>query len=238
MTYNRTGLTLANGTVTGPLVFELHAGREWGGTGCNTQFNFVRNGTWKITVHYAGAPCSNIRVPVTINQADTPTAAFTFYQTPNFAFEINFSSTVQNADSIYWDFMGLGSSNAANPSFTFPVYSTYNVCLTAFNDCGSSTFCEIVSIDPWSVSENALSQNLKLYPNPNTGRFEMNYHGFADQIQVELMDSRGRVLLTERLASSNGEFKQSYNLNNWAAGVYMLRINSAEGSALKRVIIQ
>jgi hypothetical protein len=66
----------------------------------------------------------------------------------------------------------------------------------------------------------------------------MNYHGFADQIQVELMDSRGRVLLTERLASSNGEFKQSYNLNNWAAGVYMLRINSAEGSALKRVIIQ
>ena len=51
--YNRTGLTIANGVEGGgDITFELHAFRTWGGSGSNIQYNFVPNNTWKVIVHY------------------------------------------------------------------------------------------------------------------------------------------------------------------------------------------
>lgn len=51
--YSRTGLTIANGVVGGgTITFELHAGRTWGGYGCNTTYNYVVDGSWSVTVHF------------------------------------------------------------------------------------------------------------------------------------------------------------------------------------------
>ena len=36
--------------------FELHAFRNWGGTGSNTAYNYVYNGTWALIVHYEDIP--------------------------------------------------------------------------------------------------------------------------------------------------------------------------------------
>jgi PKD repeat protein len=56
-TYNRTGLDIANGVSGGgDIVFELHAGRTWGGSGCNTTYNKVDNNTWTITVYFSEVP--------------------------------------------------------------------------------------------------------------------------------------------------------------------------------------
>lgn len=47
--YNRTGLTLANG-LTGNVDFELRAWRTYGGSDCSVEYNKVDNNTWKVTV--------------------------------------------------------------------------------------------------------------------------------------------------------------------------------------------
>lgn len=47
--YNRTGLTIANG-LTGNVNFELRAWRTYGSAACNADFNKVDNNTWKVTV--------------------------------------------------------------------------------------------------------------------------------------------------------------------------------------------
>lgn len=55
--YTRSGLDIANAvTGGGAIQFELHAGRTWGGSGCNTQYNKVDNNTWTITVFYTQVP--------------------------------------------------------------------------------------------------------------------------------------------------------------------------------------
>jgi PKD repeat protein len=55
--YNRTGLDIANGiSGGGDIVFELHTGRTWGGSGCNTTYNKVDNNTWTITVYFSEVP--------------------------------------------------------------------------------------------------------------------------------------------------------------------------------------
>jgi hypothetical protein len=52
-TYNRTGLTIANGvTGGGDIQFELHAGRTWGSENCNTTYNKVNNNSWMVTIYY------------------------------------------------------------------------------------------------------------------------------------------------------------------------------------------
>lgn len=47
--YNRTGLTLANDQ-TGTVNYELRAWREYGGSGCDTSFNKVDDGSYKVTI--------------------------------------------------------------------------------------------------------------------------------------------------------------------------------------------
>ncbi len=50
--YNRTGLTLANGA-TGPVSFELRAFRTFGTTpACGTNYNFVNDDSWRVTGYY------------------------------------------------------------------------------------------------------------------------------------------------------------------------------------------
>ena len=58
--YSRSGLTIANGvTGGGDIVFELHAGRTWGGGDeVNTTYNKVDEGSWQIHVHYYIEECT------------------------------------------------------------------------------------------------------------------------------------------------------------------------------------
>ena len=54
--YNRTGLTIADGSYAGGtnLVFEMQAYRTWTGGGtCNATYNKIDNGTWTVTVTYS-----------------------------------------------------------------------------------------------------------------------------------------------------------------------------------------
>lgn len=51
--YFRQGLSIANNVSGGGNIqFQIHAGRTWGGSGCNTSFNRVDNNSWTVTVHY------------------------------------------------------------------------------------------------------------------------------------------------------------------------------------------
>ncbi|MEQ8623496.1 MAG: fibronectin type III domain-containing protein [Vicingaceae bacterium] len=53
--YDRGGLTFANGA-TGVATFEFHAGRTFGGSGCDATYNYVDNGTWIIIAYNSLAP--------------------------------------------------------------------------------------------------------------------------------------------------------------------------------------
>jgi len=41
---------------TDTISIEMHAGRTWGGSGCNTTYNYVDNGSWMVIAYYSLAP--------------------------------------------------------------------------------------------------------------------------------------------------------------------------------------
>jgi hypothetical protein len=62
-TYQRTGLAIANGVQGGgDVTFELHAGRTWPFSGCDTFDNKVDNNSWTVTVYYEPPTNPNIYV--------------------------------------------------------------------------------------------------------------------------------------------------------------------------------
>ncbi|MFN3952107.1 MAG: GEVED domain-containing protein [Thermaurantimonas sp.] len=236
--YTRT-LTIANGIINSDtLSLELHVGRTWpdGGTGpCNDLYQFVPANGFTATVYYQASACSQTRTPIIITPTPVPTASFTFIQLPT-SYDVTFNATVTNADSIHWNFAGLGTSSALNPTFTFPQNGKYQVCLSAFNACGDTTVCDSLNFSI-SVAENRLGSYLKVYPNPNAGVFEVTFSDDIASLPVELVDLTGKVVFRTEWKSAGGVFRETIKLTNLASGTYMLRIQSSAGIINRKVVI-
>src|SRR5690606_34092915 len=92
-----------------------------------------------------------------------PVAGFTHTLTGG---NIALENTATNADSIYWDIGdGSGVSNVADPTHTYAAEGIYEVCLTAFNTCGSAQKCVTINTITTTI-ENIAGDNVALYPNP------------------------------------------------------------------------
>ncbi|MGB4123903.1 MAG: S8 family serine peptidase [Bacteroidales bacterium] len=133
LSYNRNGLNIANGVEGGgDIHFQLHAGRTFGGSGCNTVYNKVDNNTWNITVYYYLLELEN-----------PPIADFTATPTTVYAGEtVNFTDlSTNNPTSWNWSFSGgtPTSSTTQNPQIVYNSPGTYNVSLTVSNAFGTDT---------------------------------------------------------------------------------------------------
>ena len=84
--YTRTSLNIANGvTGGGNIQFRLHTFRTWGGSGCNTTYNYVNNNTFTITVYYtipttySWSPTTGLNNPNISNPIASPSTGITTY---------------------------------------------------------------------------------------------------------------------------------------------------------------
>ena len=78
---------------------------------------------------------------------------------------------------------------------------------------------------------SASLSNLKVWPNPSSGVFEIVGLDGASMIQV--LDLSGRTIFEDQI---NVASKVAIDLGNDQSGVYLLRVTSALGTATKRII--
>jgi endonuclease I len=84
----------------------------------------------------------------------------------------------------------------------------------------------------------AAENKLRLYPNPITGKTATIRldKAFAQTATLQLIDFTGRVLLQQPVAA--GQTIISFNTGKIIAGIYTVKINSANGVLVKSVIVQ
>lgn len=136
--YQRTGLTIANGVIGGGAVqFQLHAGRTWGGSGCNLVYNKVLNNTWNVKVNYTYN--QNLLIDF-ISDKSQPCPG----DTVHFLFTANIPPT-----SFQWNFPGgtPETSSSAQPSVVYQSPGNYDVSLTVWYNTASHT----ISKNHWIV---------------------------------------------------------------------------------------
>ncbi|TVQ78549.1 MAG: T9SS C-terminal target domain-containing protein [Flavobacteriales bacterium] len=187
-------------------------------------------------VHYGSESCSDIRTPVTpVLNTDTVVADFTW---TTISHTVSFQSTSVNADSVVWDFAGLGSATGDSVSFQFPQTDSFEVCLIAYGACGIDTICQMVWAENISVDEHALLVSFELYPNPSNGAFTLSYsQELVGNISIEILDLTGKSLLRETKEGFSGTLHKQYHFESFAAGTYMLRLHTPQGVLTRRVII-
>ncbi|WP_299463175.1 IPT/TIG domain-containing protein [uncultured Microscilla sp.] len=110
--------------------------------------------------------------------------------------------------------------------------SKHHYRVAAVNSAGTSAYSNVVTFDAevLSVQSVLLAQRLKITPNPNHGKFNIEI-GQAQQatIKLEVIDAKGRLVKVLNLAGQQGKYP--VNLSELRQGVYTLRISTGKANA-------
>src|SRR5699024_4672240 len=136
----------------------------------------------------------------------------------------HFKYTGSLADNLSWDF-GDGSSTASGDSVshTYTTSGQYQVCLTAYNSCDTTMFCDTITVtlNPGGTSEiaqNKIKQfHFQLLPNPARHkvkvRFEIPQKYQTPATSIEVYSVSGRFITRQKLHQQKGAIK--LNINDW-----------------------
>lgn len=131
------------------------------------------------------------------------------------------------------------SEDSSSITITFGTTSG-NVVLTETNMFGNTSSTVGVTVVPASgTTSQILSQGVIVSPNPSVKSFNINLNeAFRGTITFRVRNALGEVVYTEVASKASGVSDHLIDLKNVAGGVYFLEIESAEGTALKRLVKQ
>ena len=172
---------------------------------------------------------------LTLDITDAPVAGFNFVNSASLTGDFVFTGT---ADTVIWDFAGLGTAMGDSANFVFPQADSFEVCVIAINGCGADTLCQWVNVLNISIDEFALANNLQVYPNPGNGQFTLSFiQENSSEITIQLLDLSGKTLWTEHREAFSGKFSKTFDQGLLPAGTYLLRVHTDEDTTTRRVVI-
>ncbi len=186
-----------------------------------------------------------VAVPITLtlqSGGTFPDAGVNFTVSVN---TVNFTAVANNPDSVVWHF-GDGSAPQTSVgntiSYTYPGPGFYVVQLYAYNSCGPTVTIDTVAVLPVTtfISEHEALGQVKLFPNPATDGFSLQYSlMMKDDVHISMTDMMGRKVF-ERVHRSQLPGKHQYEFIKDAAissGIYFFNIKTASSSYSERLLV-
>ncbi|MBS1772484.1 MAG: T9SS type A sorting domain-containing protein [Bacteroidetes bacterium] len=95
-------------------------------------------------------------------------------------------------------------------------------------------------IFPEGVKPVGSISNLAVYPNPNDGKFmlQFNNSGDAKQVDVTISNVTGQQVFHQMYTTSGSQFSQQINLNDVAKGVYIVELNANGEKLTQKLVIR
>ncbi len=142
------------------------------------------------------------------------------------------------------------NSNVSNPNCTFEWFLGGNVIsgetsstlstsvdgiytVTVTNSLGCTESADFSVINTGINNQPGSSTALNVYPNPATSTIHITWSG-NDNSTIELIDLTGRVVLVQSAALKN---QADINIEQFANGIYILKVSSNSSSSTTRVTI-
>ena len=162
--------------------------------------------------------CQSIFVEVDL---PIPVAAFAYQDTSVTPGLVHFEDLSTNLPTAWlWDFGDGMMSTEKDPQHTFANDSTYNVCLQASNQFGSSEYCEMLFVNV-SYLNVAWNPAWQIGPNPSQGELFVNLNDdYKSGLAVEIYSLQGMQLMTTPFVNN-----ELLNISDLANGNYFLVIN-------------
>ncbi len=90
-----------------------------------------------------------------------------------------------------------------------------------------------------TAGNDALSENLNIYPNPTRGTFNIQFiSDKIDNFEISIVDAFGKVITTEEKKAFVGEYIKQLDLSEYPRGIYMVQIKTNDSFVSKRVVLQ
>lgn len=81
--------------------------------------------------------------------------------------------------------------------------------------------------------------NFNIYPNPNNGRFQIDFDILkTNDIEINIYNSMGQVVYSEIENSFEGKYSKNIDLNSLSRGIYLININSNNKLFSNKIIIK
>lgn len=145
--------------------------------------------------------------------------------------ELTVEMTILDPDSsadYEWVFNDSFQTSGYQAFYTFPRSGTYEICVYAFNACGSDSACLEVTVMSTSA-EDASSEEYILYPNP--AKDFLNIKPFTAVSSIEAIDLYGR---STALTARQGRVP----LSSLHPATYILKITTTNGSVYYRKLLK
>lgn len=174
---------------------------------------------------------------IIINTDVTPTAAFTFLVS-GAGLTYDFTYTGTAGINYVWDFGDNSpAGSGANPSHTYAMDGSYTVCLTADNDCGLDSICQVISVV--AIDRGLQAETVSLFPNPNNGQFTLSFTSYdITDVDVEIFSMRGKSVWRKGYESVNGTVEEDVTLKDVSSGVYFVRFSSANQVITRKLTVE
>lgn len=162
-------------------------------------------------------------------QIDLPSTAITFLAGHRIRIDITssnyprFDSNLNNGNKMYVAGDTLVATNTVYFSNTKPSYVSF-----AFENY------------PTGVKEMAYdASHINIYPNPSSGKLFIELEqNFTEPVQLDVFSSTGQRVYSISMVNGMNKEKSEINTSNWDAGIYMIRITSAEQTFTRKIIVE
>lgn len=155
------------------------------------------------------------------------------------------TSSGQNGWNATW-FVGNNEVATGNTaSYTFPAVGQNNVRLQVDSaDCILTSTTVVVNV--LSASNSAcvsslndvnFESNISLLPNPTSGNVTLTVNGAEKPVSVKIFNVIGAEVAQFNLSEGNGRVVKSINVDNFAAGTYLVKVETNGKTAIKRLIV-
>lgn len=176
--------------------------------------------------------CISERTEVQATLAAEVSAQFLYQVAGNTA---TFTSVTTNANTFAWNFGDGNTSTEENPVHQYINSGTYEVSLTASNDCYSEIFKREIQITTGIDSpEHTI---MSIYPNPTNSKVVINLSRITSTVGIyRLYNSLGQLIINESL--TNGTETIELNLIDFAEGIYFVEIILSNERLADRIILK
>jgi hypothetical protein len=196
-------------------------------TGTSYQNTFNTTTTFYVEAH--DGTCPSLRTPVTATIFTPPSVVLG----PDTINIVSGQTITLNAGSGYSSY--LWSTGATTQSINVNSSAVIFVTVVDVNNCqGSDTI--VVNLIT-GISDISKDVQVSIYPNPSTGRFEIDIDKAQMNFELRIVDMIGREIFSD-FYSGIGSYHNSIDLTHASKGIYFLHLISTDGMLSKRILLQ
>lgn len=149
----------------------------------------------------------------------------------------NYKASVMYFNGATWTGLGTPDFSTGEADWVSLAVTKHGVPYVGFVDFTDGHAASVYSFGiPASISEVSAAAAVTVYPNPNSGNFNLKIQSpVADELSLSVYDIVGQMVWSAEPVKVSGSYSTNINLSDMAKGTYLLQVKSGAGMSTQKL---